>query len=68
LHPVYGDMRTWGGPNIQAITIDEAQRWCNENRGYCKVIGELIAEIPTKTDGITPDFENMVDYEVINNN
>lgn len=60
-----GIMKTWGGENVTAPTIELAQRWCDENRGYLKVIGELAAEIPCKQGSYEPDFNNMVDYENI---
>ena len=40
-------MKLWGGPNIEAETQKAAEEYCQENGlGYCKVIGELIEEIP----------------------
>jgi len=60
LHPTTGKMKTWCGDEVAAPTYELAQQWCNENKGYLKVIGELIAEIPLKGD-----FDNMVDYEAI---
>lgn len=65
LHPITGEMKIWGGPNVQGISAEQAQQWCNENLGYCKVVGELIAEIPCKEGTYEPDFKNMVDYEKI---
>lgn len=65
LHPITGEMKTWAGPNVQGISETQAQQWCIENLGYCKVVGELIAEIPCKEGTYEPDFKNMVDYEKI---
>lgn len=62
------EMKTWGGPLIQAPTMELAQQWCNENRGYLKVVGELVAEIPCKEGTYEPDFENMIDYEITQQN
>ena len=37
----------WEGPNIEAETHEEAERYCQENGlGYCKVLGELVCEVP----------------------
>jgi len=58
-----GEMKTWGGEHVQAPTWELAQQWCDENRGYLKVIGELVAEIPCKEGSYEPDFDKIVDYE-----
>lgn len=68
IDPLTGEMKTWQGDNIAAPTFELAAEWCRNNKGYLKVIGELIAEIPAKSDGITPDFDNMIDYETIQKN
>lgn len=37
----------WAGPEIEAETHQDAERYCHENGlGYCRVKGELIEEIP----------------------
>lgn len=42
-----GELCLWAGPIISAPTFQEAQKYCQENElGYCKIIGELILEIP----------------------
>jgi hypothetical protein len=51
------------GPHIQAPSFELAQEWCNENRNYLTVIGELIAEIPCKPGTFDPDFINIINYE-----
>ena len=49
--------------------METAQEYCELNGlGYCKVVGELIAEIPCKEGTYEPDFNNMIDYENIGNN
>lgn len=63
-----GEMKTWCGEHVQAPTMALAQQWCDDNRGYLKVIGELVAEIPCKKGTYEPDFEKMVDYENVKNN
>jgi len=68
LDPASGEMKTYGGDNIEAPTFQMAQNWCNENKGYLKVIGELIAEIPCKKGTYEADFSKMVDYDKTQNN
>lgn len=69
IDPTDGIIKSWGGPNIPAISFRDAEMYCQMNGlGYCKVIGELIAEIPCKKGTYDPDFENMINYEQINNN
>lgn len=63
-----GEMKKWCGDEVQAPTYELAQQWCDNNKGYLKVIGELVTEIPCKEGTYEPDFENMVDYENIQNN
>ena len=58
-------LKTYSGPNIQALNFQDAQDYCNINGlGYCKVDGELISEIPCKNDGVTPDFRKSIDYSL----
>jgi hypothetical protein len=63
-----GEMKTWSGDIIEAPTWDLAQQWCNEHKGYLKVIGELIAEIPCKEGTYEADFNKMIDFDIIKNN
>lgn len=63
-----GDYKTWAGDNIKAPTWQLAQQWCDNNKGYLKVIGELIAEIPCKEGTIEPNWDEMTDYEIVQNN
>jgi hypothetical protein len=40
-------MKTWCGPNVPGETEDQARKYCDDNGlGYCKIIGELVCEIP----------------------
>jgi hypothetical protein len=63
-----GELTNYCGPHIQAPSFELAQEWCNENRPYLTVIGELVAEIPCKPGTFDPDFINMIDYEKQNDN
>jgi len=65
ISPIDGERKTYGGPYVKGISMQHAQAYCENNgMGYCKVVGELIAEIPF--DGVI-DFENRIDYDVENN-
>lgn len=69
LSPSSGEMRNYCGPNVPGISMETAQEYCEMNGlGYCKVIGELVAEIPCKEGSYEPDFDKMVDYENIKSN
>lgn len=69
IDPITGELKEYMGPNVLGINLQDAEYFCQNNGlGYCKVTDELIAEIPTKSDGTTPDWDNMTDYEKINNN
>jgi hypothetical protein len=63
IDPHTGEMKTWCGENIEALSFNDAVKWCRENMGYLKVLGELAVEIPCKEGTYEPDFENMIDYE-----
>lgn len=67
--PLTGEMKTYGGPNIQAPTRELAFEWCQNNGlGYCHIEGELVAEIPCKSESYEPDWTKMIDYEIRQNN
>lgn len=50
IDPRDGELKEWAGPNIKAISFEDAERYCQENGfGYCKVIGVLVTEIDART-------------------
>jgi len=58
------DGNIWHGPNMKGLTSAMAQKWCDENgMGYCKIIGQLIMEIPCKPNTNIPDFDNAIDFD-----
>jgi hypothetical protein len=64
--PLTGDLKTYFGPYIEAISWDDAEKQCREKLGYCRVHGILVAEIPTtKENGNIADWDKMIDYETI---
>lgn len=67
--PVDGKLKLFCGPSIPAPTMQLAHKYCQMNGlGYCKVIGQLAAEIPCKENTFIPDWDNMLDYEIISKN
>jgi hypothetical protein len=64
--PKTGELKKWCGPEVPGINLQTAEEYCQSNGlGYCKVIGELICEIPCKEGTYEPDFNNMIDYDKI---
>ena len=63
IDPVDGELKTWGGPNVPGLTFGMAEQYCRENLGYCRVIGELVSEIPCKPGTHEPDWDNQIDYD-----
>lgn len=63
IDPVSGELKTYCGPNVPGIDWADAERYCRENLGMCKVIGVLVAEIPCIDGTYEPDWGNMIDYE-----
>jgi hypothetical protein len=69
LNPHTKELRVWSGPHVKGISFEDAQRYCDGNLGYCKVVGKLVAEIPCKNGVLSePDFDNRIDYDTINLN
>lgn len=69
IDPITTEMKSWCGPNVPGINKADAERYCQKNGlGYCKVDGELIAEIPCIEGSYKPDFKNRIDYDNIQNN
>lgn len=59
-----GELKNWGGPNVPGISERDARHYCDNNGlGYCKIDGELVAEIPCKEGTHKPDFDGTIDYE-----
>jgi len=51
--PYSKEICIWGGPNISAKTVQEAQNYCNSHGlGYCRVIGKLVDVIGIKESNI----------------
>lgn len=69
IDPSTGEFKKWCGPNVPGLNLADAELYCQNNGlGYCKVLGELTAEIYCKEGTIEPDWDKMVDYENIQNN
>lgn len=59
---VTGEMKTYGGPNIPALTRNMAIDHCKKHYGYLHVQDEVIMEVPCKKGTLDPDFDNAIDY------
>lgn len=67
--PKTGDLKTYGGPNVPGISVDTANDYCQNNGlGYCKVLAQLIEEIPCKPGTFDAAFDKSVNYDNINSN
>jgi hypothetical protein len=56
--PHDGQIKTYFGPNIPAISFADAEDYCERNGlGYCKVLGLLVAEV--SEDGHNINHENL---------
>lgn len=67
IDPIDGETKAWFGPYVPGITKRDAEQYCQANGlAYCKIIGELVAEIPCKPGGFKPDFGNQTDYDNLN--
>ena len=63
INSVSGELEKFGGKHVKAPTYELAVAWCRKYAIHLHVIGELVAEIPTKKDGITPDWSKKTEYE-----
>lgn len=61
--PITGELSTFAGPEIEAVSFGMAEIYCQENGlGYCRVTGELMAKIPCKKNTMEADFDNMANH------
>ena len=64
LDPRTGELKTFIGPRIKALNFKDAEIQCQtKGLGYCKVVGHLVKEIPTKKGLNTPDWDRSIDYD-----
>lgn len=55
------------GPNIQAPSMELAQEYCQNNGlGYCKIEGQLIAEIPVDPNTGNVQWHKQTNFEGLN--
>lgn len=55
-NPHTNELLLWEGPRVKGISFEDAQNYCDNNIGYCKVVGLLVAEISSD--------DNRIDYEL----
>lgn len=66
INPLTGELTTYYGPNVPGISFSDAEDHCQRNGlGYCKVVRQLVSEIPRKEG--EPDWKNRIDYDLRNN-
>ena len=64
IDPKDGKLKDYSGQRVVGISFQDAQNYCDNNElGYCKVEGLLIAEIPCKTGTFEPDWRGLIDHE-----
>lgn len=64
IDPTSGELCSYAGPHVPGLSFADADHYCQTNGlGYCKVVGQLVAEIPCKPGTLDPDFDRMIDYE-----
>lgn len=56
INPNTNELTLWEGPRVKGISLQDAQNYCDNNIGYCKVVGLLVTEI--SSDG------NRIDYDL----
>jgi hypothetical protein len=68
-NPLTGNVSVFDGPLIEAPTQKLAFEYCQNNGlGYCFIGDEVISIIPTKADGLTPDWSKRTDFDIEQNN
>lgn len=45
-----GFLVTFQGENVKAKSWKQAQRWCDENKGHLKVVGELVSVVENRKE------------------
>lgn len=63
-----GQLKTYAGERISALTWARAEAYCEKFRPYLRVIGELCVDIPCKDGTLDPDWDNAIDYHSAENN
>lgn len=68
IDPTDGELKTWAGPHVRALTWGMAERWCQAHMGYCRVVGELVRTVPSKPGTLEPDWRRAVDHSTARDN
>ncbi len=64
-----GELRTFGGPHVEGISMNDAQDRCEKDgKGYLVVTGKLTAEIQTEKDSLNADMSSIKHFDTINLN
>lgn len=61
INPITNELNTFVGPNVEGISFEDAQNYCENNGlGYCQVDSLLISEIPSNDSN--PNWKERKDY------
>lgn len=63
LDPEDGQLKTYCGPEVEAASLEGAQKYCQEKMPWCWVIGQIISHIPCKEGTTDPDWDKRIDYK-----
>lgn len=62
-----GEMGTYAGENVEGLSIEDAQSWCDIHKPYLKVIGRLCMTMELTWDG-APNWDTAIDLDKMKNN
>ena len=58
-----GVIRTYAGPKIPAMNMEEAKEFCRIHLPFCNVYGQLSLEVPLSANYLEPIWDKAIDYE-----
>lgn len=63
ISPTTGCLTEWSGEvlDLEVDTVEEAQDWCNKNKGYLMVTGEFVEEVPATEQTWKNIYERVQD-------
>jgi hypothetical protein len=63
INPITKELNTFVGPDIEGISIQDAQHYCENNGfGYCEVDSLLISKIPADENTFEAKWNERKDY------
>lgn len=64
----FGELVCFEGERVFSPSFSLAEDYCKKHAPHLTVVGEIVSIIPTKKDGITPDWDKEINYEIPNLN